>query len=118
MSPCDYRQYHPEWKRISRAVIEAAGNRCTLCYAPNGVDVTRDTRGAGLYPWTLYKCGPMLEHDKKVRIVLTVHHIDGNKDNNDKLNLIALCQRCHLKLDIQKHVANRRKNKQQEAMEL
>jgi len=28
--------------------------------------------------------------------VLTVHHIDGDKSNCDPLNLVALCQRCHL----------------------
>lgn len=26
---------------------------------------------------------------------LIIHHIDGNRKNNSKKNLIALCQRCH-----------------------
>jgi len=30
--------------------------------------------------------------------VLTVHHIDFNPQNNEDDNLIALCQRCHLKI--------------------
>jgi 5-methylcytosine-specific restriction endonuclease McrA len=30
--------------------------------------------------------------------VLTVHHFDGNKSNNEWWNLMALCQRCHLKV--------------------
>ena len=30
--------------------------------------------------------------------VLTVHHFDGNKANNSWWNLMALCQRCHLKV--------------------
>ena len=29
--------------------------------------------------------------------VLTVHHLDGDSMNNARENLIALCQRCHLK---------------------
>jgi 5-methylcytosine-specific restriction endonuclease McrA len=30
--------------------------------------------------------------------VLTVHHFDGNKSNSEWWNLMALCQRCHLKV--------------------
>lgn len=30
--------------------------------------------------------------------VLTVHHFDGNKSNDAWWNLMALCQRCHLKV--------------------
>lgn len=30
--------------------------------------------------------------------VLTVHHFDGNKSNNEWWNLMALCQRCHLRV--------------------
>lgn len=30
--------------------------------------------------------------------VLTVHHFDGDKSNNEWWNLMALCQRCHLKV--------------------
>lgn len=30
--------------------------------------------------------------------VLTVHHFDGNKANNAWWNLMALCQRCHLRV--------------------
>lgn len=30
--------------------------------------------------------------------VLTVHHFDGNKSNSAWWNLMALCQRCHLKV--------------------
>lgn len=104
--PCDYKEYHQEWKRISRGVIEAAGNKCELCYAPNHARIYRNPKTAQ-YPWTeVSEC-----KTGGIKIVLTVHHIDGNKDNNNKLNLMALCQRCHLKLDMQKHVANRRKNK-------
>lgn len=33
-----------------------------------------------------------------VPCVLTVHHIDYNPQNEEDDNLIALCQRCHLKV--------------------
>lgn len=32
-------------------------------------------------------------------VILTVHHINGDPTDNRRLNLLALCQRCHNKLD-------------------
>lgn len=45
----------------------------------------------------LYKCElcgltAVTGEDKKR---IHVHHLDGNHDNNDLFNLIALCQKCH-----------------------
>jgi len=45
--------------------------------------------------WKCERCGQPNNHD--AGYTLTVHHIDGNPENNDRSNLIALCQRCHLK---------------------
>jgi hypothetical protein len=42
------------------------------------------------------------------KIIITVHHIDSDKKNSHPLNLLALCQRCHLRLDLQKHIAKRK----------
>lgn len=42
------------------------------------------------------------------RVVLSVAHLDRNSKNNDRNNLAALCQRCHLKHDILQHIQNRR----------
>lgn len=87
--PINYKEYHPEWKKISKSIIEKAKNMCDLCNAENGEPH--------------WKTGS--------KVVLTVHHIDGNKQNNSKINLIALCQRCHLRLDLAKHISNRKNNK-------
>jgi len=89
--PIDYKEYHEHWKIISKGTIKKAKNKCELCDAGNGKPH--------------WKTGS--------KVVLTVHHIDGDKDNNNKMNLIALCQRCHLRLDLQKHVRNRKRNRQQ-----
>jgi hypothetical protein len=101
--PIDYSEYHENWKWLSKQVIKDSGNKCELCFAPNQEIVNRSQYGK--YPWEIsHKDG-----GKETKIILTVHHIDSNKKNNTKLNLICLCQRCHLRLDLAKHIANRRK---------
>jgi len=88
--PCDYKEYHPQWKIISRDIIKnRAGNRCELCNAENGKPH--------------WKTGN--------KVVLTVHHIDGDKTNNKPYNLLALCQRCHNKLDMPMRIKNRKSKK-------
>ena len=38
------------------------------------------------------------QHIENIGRILTVHHIDGNKENNTPSNLISLCMLCHAKL--------------------
>ena len=47
-----------------------------------------------LYGWRCERCNR--PHDPAHGYCLTVHHLDGNKSNNEKWNLAVLCQRCHL----------------------
>lgn len=42
------------------------------------------------------RCGH--KHDPKAGYCLTVHHLDGDKSNNEDWNLAVTCQRCHLYL--------------------
>ena len=103
--PCNYKKDYPDnWRWLSRQIIKDAGNRCELCYAPNGVTVNRSR--SGQYPWVLAHQGG----GKPVKIVLTVHHIDGDKQNSTKQNLICLCQKDHLRLDLHKHMKNRKES--------
>lgn len=62
-------RYPPEWPRIAHEIKGKAGWKCEACGAPHG--------------------GP--PH------VLTVDHLDYNKANCRLRNLLALCQRCHLR---------------------
>jgi hypothetical protein len=84
--PIDYSQYHPKWKLISRLIrFKRAKNKCEWCGVEN---YTQTEKGS--------------------KIVLTVAHIDHDKNNNRFNNLAALCQKCHLKHDINQHVDNRK----------
>lgn len=85
--PCDYRDYHPEWRSIRRQIVEQAGNACEFCGVANGATVERPGGGS-------------------TRVVLTVAHLDHDPANNDPANLRALCQRCHLRWDIDLHQRN------------
>jgi len=63
--------YPPDWEEIARRVKERAGWRCEHCGHP---------------------------HDPVAGYTLTVHHLDGNPVNCSPENLVALCQRCHLRI--------------------
>jgi len=88
--PIDYKDYHPEWKtRIRPDILKRADNKCEFCDIPNYSTNVRGTK-----------------------VILTISHQDHNKDNNDYENLKALCQACHLKYDMDRHVANRKRNQE------
>lgn len=63
--------YPPEWPAIARQVKEDANWCCVRCGHP---------------------------HDPATGHTLTVHHLDNNKSNVRWHNLVALCQKCHLKI--------------------
>ena len=70
--------YPRTWHAIASRVKVVAGQKCEACETPNG--------------------------PKHLGAILTVHHLDGDKRNPGGLpreiphpNLIALCQRCHLR---------------------
>lgn len=70
MSPAPQRgEYSTEWEAIASRVKDDAGRRCVRCGHP---------------------------HDPKAGRTLTVHHFDGDRSNNRRWNLMALCQACHL----------------------
>lgn len=69
MNPETAKRYHSDWSKISEWIRMIRGYRCEECF----------TRAV-------------------LRNPLTVHHIDGRPENNDKENLIVLCAKCHLRL--------------------
>jgi 5-methylcytosine-specific restriction endonuclease McrA len=61
--------YPANWPEIAEQVKEEAGWCCEHCDHP---------------------------HEVETGYVLTVHHLDDDKANCARENLVALCQRCHL----------------------
>lgn len=119
--PIDYNDYHPKWTLISRLIRKRrAKNRCEWCGLPNGLVIDKETRR---YPapaqWELFHedlynphsdftYSALLKRYGFTKVVLTVAHIDHDKNNNHFKNLAALCQKCHLTHDIKEHVNNRK----------
>lgn len=112
--PCDYRQYHPQWKSIARQIRDQANNECEQCGVKNGAYGARDCRGRWHDQSSIDGMnsteGDMLWPDgypEMIRIVLTVHHrCDCDKrECHDPIHLQALCQRCHLNADRPHHLA-------------
>lgn len=90
--PMDMKKYPKNWKWLSKQIIKREANRCGLCHVKNGENYWRDDSG---FPFASEMRG-----FNKVKIVLTVHHINYDPSDNREYNLIALCQRCHLRLDL------------------
>lgn len=85
--PIDYSEYHPKWSLISKLIrFRRADNHCEWCDAEN------------------YKPHPITGS----KVILTVAHLDHNKNNNRFSNLAALCQKCHLGYDAKHHAENRK----------
>lgn len=80
--------YPKNWIDISQQVKTRAGLKCEICDVENGL----------LHP----KSGS--------KVILTVHHLDFNPQNNEDYNLIAICQRCHNRLDKRFRARNRKNN--------
>jgi hypothetical protein len=103
--PIDYRKYPDNWKRISKDVIQKAGNACEWCGVRNRAVGVRNQYGEFVELPHLDP-GQMVGSYKVFVIVLTVAHLDHNPANCDYSNLRALCQKCHLSYDHQHHMAN------------
>lgn len=121
------QDYHPDWTKISRAIRDRAGWKCEWCGARNKYWIKRDAVPSQFIQIRLngqpvdkpfgdfeefFPQNMTPEYYKALggmKIILTVAHLDRNRDNNDPSNLAALCQRCHLNHDRQaQHLPNRK----------
>lgn len=86
--PIDYKKYPPNWKtEIVPRIKERDGHRCKFC---------------GIENYTVKSNG--------TKVVLTIAHLDHDSENHDVLDdrLAALCQACHLRYDLQRHITKRK----------
>lgn len=116
--------YPPNWPELSLQVREEANWRCELCGVGNQAIIRRGKGDAYEEVYEVEETDPdsfftittsTLELKQKrlrfhglSKVVLTVAHMDRDRSNNERSNLRALCQRCHLVHDIHQHVTNRR----------
>lgn len=88
--PINYKSYNKNFKLISENLRNyRANNKCELCDAEN----------------------KMPHWKTKSKVVLTVHHINFDNKDDNKYNLVVLCQRCHLRLDLYNKLQKRKQNK-------
>ena len=128
--PIDYKKYHPNWKtEIRPAVLTRANNRCECCgvdnyeyvfrgYLQNGKEVYQDVEGRVfdaensrlLFKDLFVYIKPLSgnPNQKAIKVVLTIAHLNHNVDDNEMINLKAMCQRCHLRYDKEHHKATRK----------
>jgi hypothetical protein len=86
--PIDYKKYPPNWRsEIVPRIKERDGNCCKFCGIENYTVKTNGTK-----------------------VVLTIAHLDHDSKNNDVADerLAALCQACHLRYDLWRHIMKRK----------
>lgn len=101
MSPIDYSKYPPEWHAISRDIrTNRAENRCE-CSGECGLHHDRRCEEVNGEPakWA------------RGKVILTVAHLNHDPMDCRPENLKAMCQRCHLRYDVEHHKASARKRR-------
>lgn len=113
--PENKARYPKDWKEISARIRRRAGDCCEVCGVANQAWGWREPDG------TFHEVpkGPLRDaghrktpfevatHEgrmlKVIEIVLTVAHLDHIPEHCGDGNLQAMCQRCHLRYDVEHH---------------
>jgi hypothetical protein len=121
--PCDYKKYPPNWKELRAQVLKRAQNRCEKCGVEN-YSVLK--KGSGRKPcptdWDMIYSRIRHSHSNMTeslkyhgfkKIILTIAHLDHDEENHEvKIGrLKALCQRCHLRYDVEEKKRRRKSKK-------
>lgn len=112
IKPENKHRYPEDWPLIRERVLTRAGHRCELCGAPDRKYIRR-MKGLGSV-WRHVSNVPAKMDDMfgaPIRVILTTAHLDHSYVDHDDKFLLALCQRCHLKIDVHMKVVGRRKAK-------
>lgn len=122
-------RYPSDWKAISRRIrFERAAGKCECtgqcgdehhgagrCNVQHGRCVLRHLTEPWRWvtsdefdQWEVNGIRPDEWADECVKIVLTTAHLDHTPENCADSNLLAMCQRCHLRMDSDEHQRNAR----------
>lgn len=128
----EHRALYPaNWRAIRTAAVERARHRCQRCGLANyavgyrkrdgrfiraGGNSVRDEAGLGELSYlearklavyeNSFDLGLGPDNERAIVIVLTVAHLNHDPRDCREENLQALCQRCHLALDLAHHQRN------------
>ena len=123
--PIDYKKYPSNWKtEIRPAVLKRANDCCEECGVKNHSIIHRTGKGKDdwvYWPEGIESEGWSLDGLKSTNIVLTIAHLVHDEDKTKHIeleNLKALCQKCHLAIDMKQHVSNRLNNKHKNNLKL
>lgn len=123
--PIDYKKYPKNWKaEIRPAALLRAENKCEFCKVSNSAIILRgywqgEEVYQNCYDGYIYdaKTGEFLKDSfqdidpdcKRIKVVLTIAHLNHDITDNRQENLKALCQKCHLTYDKEHHKQSRAK---------
>lgn len=112
--PIDYQKYPLNWALLRQTVLNRADNKCECCGFLNG-DIVYSLKVDGKTVWEKLDYGRwmMAGQPKKVKVVLTIAHLDHDEGNQEvKIDrLKAMCQLCHLRYDAPEKARRRREKK-------
>jgi len=121
----------PNWRAVRTRILVRAGHRCEQCRKPDG-QIVWVVPGCGDQYWSprlrpvlaqyWISCRSGLHQDTRVfpsdfsrarrlRVILTIAHLNHNPRDNRDENLKALCQWCHLNHDKDHHKRTRERRK-------
>ena len=106
--PVDYSKYHPDWRDIIRPeILKRDKYKCTRCKVGQRWVGYRTNKGV-FVPCDDFEIAHRKRHNLKViTIYLAVAHLDHDIQNNEYINLAAMCQKCHNNYDQQHRLINR-----------
>lgn len=99
--PVDYSKYPKDWKQVVQRVRARSGGRCE-CEGECGLHRTNPG------PRRCTERNGQPARWAKGKVVLTVAHLNHDEKDCRLENLKDMCQRCHLRYDIDQHQQNAR----------
>lgn len=126
IKPENKKLYPKNWKAIRAEILERARGHpgssmrpaCEMCHVIDGWVYHRHKNGAPFFPDLCPSIDtPLSKGYRRVKIVLTIAHLNHNPRDNRRSNLKALCQQCHLRHDAKHHAKTARETRERKSKE-